>query len=170
MHSRPDPSEHAPYFGKYIALVPDGDIVQSLAAVRDETLSVLKSVSAEKSLHRYAPGKWSIRESYVHLIDAERVFGYRALRFGRGDQTPLSSFDQDSYVGPSEADARDWSGILEEYRVVRAATISLFGNLPAAAWTRTGISNGIQTSVRALAYIAAGHDIHHRNLLRQHYL
>ena len=167
---RPDSSEFAPYYGKYISLVPDGDIVQTLARERDTTLEVLQSVSAEKSRFRYAAGKWSIRESYVHLIDGERIFSYRALRFARADQTPLASFEQDAYVGPSGADARDWSGIIDEYRVVRAATIALFANLPADAWTRTGIASANPVSVRAVAWMIAGHDVHHRNLLREKYL
>jgi hypothetical protein len=166
MPSRPDPSEHAPYYGKYTALVPDGDIVQTLASQRDITLQVLAAISPEQSLYRYAPGKWSIRESYVHVIDAERVFAYRALRFARADQTPLASFEQDSYIGPSGADAREWPGIIDEYRQVRAATLALFANLPTGAWPRSGVASGNPVSVQALAYIIAGHDIHHRNLLK----
>jgi hypothetical protein len=167
---RPDPSEHQPYYGKYTSLVPDGDIVHTLAAQRGVTLALLESVPAEKSLHRYAADKWSVRECYVHLTDTERIFGYRALRFARGDQTALAGFEQNDYVGPSGADSRDWPGIVEEYRVVRAATIALFANLPSEAWARYGVASGNPISVRALAWIVAGHDIHHRNLLRERYL
>ncbi len=170
MTSRPEASEHAAYFGKYISLVPDGDIVQTLASERDITLRLLESVPAEKSLFRYAPGKWSMRECYVHLADSERVFAYRALRFARADPSPLLSFEQDNYVAASGADARDWPGIVDEYRAVRAATLALFANLPAEAWTRTGTASGNPVTVRAIAYIIAGHDVHHRNLLREHYL
>lgn len=170
MTTRPDASEYASYFGKYISLVPDGDIVATLAAERDRTLAVLTGVSAEKSLHRYAFGKWSIRECYVHITDAERVFSYRALRFARADQTPLASMEQDDWVGPSGADARDWKGIIDEYRVVREATLALFQNLPADAWARVGTASGNEVSVRAIAYIIAGHDLHHRRLLQEKYL
>ncbi|HWC97014.1 MAG TPA: DinB family protein [Candidatus Sulfopaludibacter sp.] len=170
MTTRPDASEHAPYYAKYTSLVPEGDIVQTLVTQLDTTLRILNTVSEEKSLYRYAPGKWSIREAYVHVTDAERVFTYRALRFARADQTPLASMEQDAWVGPSGADARPWQGIVEEYLAVRTATVALFGNLPAEAWTRTGIASGHPVSVRALAYIVAGHDIHHRNLLQQQYL
>jgi hypothetical protein len=170
MITRPDPSEHQPYYGKYIALVPDGDIVRTLAAERDATLALLSATPAEKSLHRYAPGKWSIRECYVHLTDTERIFAYRALRIGRADQTPLAGFEQDNYVGPSEADSRDWAGIVDEYNAVRAATIALYANLPHAAWTRAGNASGNPITVRALSWITAGHDIHHRNLVRERYL
>ena len=170
MTDRPDASQYASYFGKYITLVPDGDIVQTLSAERDNTLAVLSGVSAEKSLHRYASGKWSIRETYVHLCDAERVFAYRALRFARADQTPLASFEQDHYIGPSGADDREWQGIIEEYRTVREASISLFANLPVDAWGRIGTASGNEMSVRAIAYVIAGHDLHHRKLLKEKYL
>lgn len=170
MTPRPAASEHQPYYSKYIALVPDGNIVQTLAAERDATLALLGTVSATKSLHRYTAGKWSIRDCYVHLTDTERIFSYRALRIARGDQTPLPGFEQDGYVGPSEADSRDWPSIVDEYRAVRAATIALFANLPLAAWTRTGIASGNPITVNAIAWITAGHDIHHRNLLRERYL
>lgn len=169
MTTRPDASEHAPYYGRYTSLVPDGDIVETLATVRDATLAVLESISEEKSLYRYAPGKWSIRDCYVHLIDAERIFTYRALRFARADQTALAGFEQDGYVGPAAADARSWQSIVDEYRLVRAATIALFANLPEQAWTGTGSASGNPVSVRAIAYITAGHDIHHRNILRDKY-
>jgi len=115
MNTRPDASEHAPYYGKYTSLVPDGDIVQTLLAERDTTLAVLQSISDEKSLYRYAPGKWSIRECYVHLTDTERIFTYRALRFARADQTALAGFEQDNYVIPSGADSRPWQNIIDEY-------------------------------------------------------
>lgn len=170
MSIRPAASEHQPYYSKYIALVPEGDIVRTLATERDTTLGFLDTVTAEKSLYRYEPGKWSIRESYVHLTDTERIFSYRALRIARGDQTPLPGFEQDDYVAPSAADSRDWSSIVDEYRAVRAATIALFANLPNEAWTRAGTAGGNPISVRAIAWIAAGHDIHHRILLREKYL
>jgi uncharacterized damage-inducible protein DinB len=169
MTSRPDASEHAPYYGKYTSLVPDGDIVQTLLAQRDTTFAVLQSISDEKSLYRYAPGKWSIRQCYVHLIDTERIFTYRALRFARADQTALAGFEQDNYVIPSGADSRSWQSIVDEYRTVRAATVALFANLPEDAWSRTGTASNNPVSVRAIAYITAGHDIHHRNMLREHY-
>jgi len=170
MRSRPEASEHAPYYGKYVALVSDGDIVQTLAAERDATLELLRGIPEEKTLHRYAEGKWSIKENCVHVTDIERVLSYRAVRIARGDQTPLASVDQDSLVPASEADARDWGSIIEEYRLVREATIALFANLPEPAWARTGTASGNPVSVRALAYILAGHDIHHRKLLREKYL
>jgi hypothetical protein len=170
MSNRPVSSEYQPYYEKYISLVPDADILQTLAAVREDTLRVLTAVSAEKSLHRYADGKWSIRECYTHLTDTERIFSYRALRFARADQTALAGFEQDNYVGPSGANSCPWPDIVEEYRAVRAATIALFANLPSDAWTRTGVASGNPISVRAIAHIIAGHDLHHRTLLQERYL
>jgi DinB superfamily len=170
MTLRPEPSEYAPYYGKYISLVPEGDIVRTLEAEAASTLALLHSITEEQSLHRYAAGKWSIRETYVHLTDTERIFSYRALRFARGDKKELQGFEQDDYVAPSAADSRSWQSIVEEYSAVRQATIALFRNLPSDAWTRTGIASGNLISVRALAYNIVGHDLHHRKLLRERYL
>ncbi len=170
MIGRPGSSEYADFYAKYVGLVGDGDVVGGLAAEWKTTRALLESISAEKSLHRYAPGKWSIREMTVHVSDAERVFAYRALRFARADQTALPGFEQDDYIVPSAADQRDWAGIIEEFDTVRAATLSLLRNLPADAWTRTGVASGKPISVRALAFIIAGHELHHRRILHDHYL
>jgi len=170
MSERPLASEYAPYFGKYVALVPDGDIVELFGSIEQTTLGVLRGVSEERSLHRYAAGKWSIREMYLHLVDAERVFSYRGLRIARGDQTPLAGFEQDDYIGPSAADLRSWKSILEEYSVVRRATVALFQNLPSDAWMRSGTASEKPVTVRAIAYIIAGHDLHHTSILQERYL
>jgi uncharacterized damage-inducible protein DinB len=169
--TRPTPSEYAPFYEKYVALVPESDSFLDLfEAQTAATLAALGEVGEDKSLHRYAPGKWSIRESFVHVADTERIFTYRALRFARGDGRELTGFDQDEYILPSEADRRTWSSIVNEYAAVRQATLALFRNLPADAWTRTGTANNHGVSVRALAYITAGHELHHMALLRERYL
>jgi hypothetical protein len=170
MTGRPASSEYAEFYAKYVALVESEDVVADLRSQWAETKPLLDSISSERSLHRYAPGKWSIRELVLHISDAERVFAYRALRFARADQTPLPGFEQDDYIGPSAADSRDWHGIVEEFATVRAATLSLLGNLPKDAWTRTGIASGKPVSVRALAYVIAGHELHHRSILQSRYL
>lgn len=167
---RPEPSEYTPYIGKYIALVAGDDL---FAAFRDETAAtqeLLGAVTEEKSLHRYAPGKWSIRETYVHLVHVERILGYRALRFARGDRTELPSFEPEDFVAPSKADFRSWSSIVEEYDAVRPATIALFRNLREDAWLRTGTGGGYVLSVRAVAWNILGHDAHHRTIVRERYL
>lgn len=172
MTTAPAPSEYAAFYQTYVKLVPLGGegIVALLEAQTLTTLDALRQVSEEKSLHRYAPGKWSIRESFVHVSDTERIFSYRALRFARGDQKELAGFDQDDYILPSEADTRTWKSIVEEHEAVRMATLHLFRNLPESAWTRIGSANGNPVSVRALATITAGHELHHLSLLRDRYL
>ena len=166
---RPDSSEHAPYYGRYIALVPEGDLFAIFDVETKATRDFLGSVTDERSLHRYAAGKWSLRETYVHLVDSERIFGYRALRFARGDRTELSGFEPDDYTPHSGADARSWPSIVEEYAAVRAATLAFYRSLPAEAWSRAGVASGARVTVRALAYITVGHDIHHRTLARERY-
>lgn len=170
MNSKPNPSEYGEYYGKYIALVPEGDYIPTFQEITATTHNLLTSISEEKSLHRYAPGKWSIRESWLHVADTERIMCYRALRFARGDEKELAGFDQDPYVALSEAQARSWRSIVEEYFAVRQATLAFYRNLPADAWTRKGVASGNPWTVRALAYTAAGHDLHHRKLLREKYL
>jgi hypothetical protein len=131
---------------------------------------MLEAISEEQSLHRYAPGKWSIREVVAHINDTERLFTFRAFWFARALGEPLPSFDQDIAASHAGADERPWRSHLDEFHAVRAATIALFRNLPAEAWTRRGVASGNPFTVRALAYIAAGHVAHHLRLLREQYL
>lgn len=170
MIGRPEPSEHIPYFDRYIALVPGEDVLAAFESVTEATRSFLEAIPPDRSLHRYDPAKWSVREAWVHVLDCERVFVYRALRLARGDEIDLEGFEPDDWAAPSAADARSWPSILSEYGDVRRATIAFFRNLPAEAWSRAGNAGGNRLSVRALAYIAVGHDIHHRTLIRERYL
>ena len=170
MTGRPASSEHVPYHGKYIALVPGEDVLAAFENQSAATRTFLASISSDKSLHRYDPAKWSVREAWVHVLDCERVFVYRALRLARGDTAALEGFEPDRWGPPSGADARSWRSILLEYEDVRRATIAFFRNLPEDAWLRTGKVGGNFVSVRALAWIAVGHDIHHRTVIRDLYL
>jgi hypothetical protein len=167
---RPGPSEHAPYYGKYIALVDGHDAVAALELSTRESESLLRSISEERSHHRYAPEKWSLREVFVHITDVERVFAYRALRVARGDETALEGFDPDTWMHRAGADARQWPDIAREVESVRAATMSLFHSLPREAWTRAGTADDSPVTVRALAYIIAGHEMHHRQVIAEKYL
>jgi DinB superfamily len=166
----PDRSEAAEYYFTYIDQVPGGDICQTLEAQLGETLALLHGISEEDSLRRYAPGKWSIREVVSHVNDTERVFVFRALWFARGFDSPLPSFDQNVAIAAANADDRPWRSHVDEFRAVRTATLTFFQNLPADAWARRGVASGNPFTVRALAYIAAGHVTHHTNILRQRYL
>jgi hypothetical protein len=167
---RPDRTEAADYYFTYIDKVGDGDILEILHRQEPEYRGLLESISDEKSLARYAPGKWSIREAQAHVNDTERLFAFRALWFARGLELPLPSFDQNAAVAAAAADARSWRSHIDEFTRVRAATIALFAGLPAEAWTRRGTASGYTFTVGALAYICAGHVAHHAKLLRERYL
>ena len=167
--SRPDRSESADYYFTYIDQVPDGDICEILRAQSAGVLNLLERISEDQSLHRYAPGKWSIREVLRHLNDGERLFVFRAFWFARGFDSPLPSFDQNVAVATSGADERSWPSHVQEFRSVREATLTFFDSLPKDAWTRRGIASDNPFSVRALAYITAGHVAHHVRILRDEY-
>lgn len=170
MKSRPEEGEYNPYYGKYIALVPDGDIVRTLSDQLSETLSTLKRIPESSAGYRYAEGKWSVKELLGHLTDAERLFVYRALCIARGDKQSLPGFEEDDYVRGASFDSLPLARIVAEFESVRAATISFFENLNDEAWARQGTANGSGVSVRAIAYILGGHERHHRQVLKDRYL
>ncbi|WP_426492233.1 DinB family protein [Hymenobacter sp. 102] len=168
-HTLPAATEYAPYYHTYVKLIP-GDPLDALRQQPRELRQLLAGLTEEQGTFRYAPGKWSIKENLVHMLDTERIFAYRALRIGRGDTTPLPGFEQDDYVPVSGADARSFTDILAEYDAVRAATLSLLESFTAEAVSRQGTASGQPVSVRALAYILPGHEAHHLTLLRERYL
>ncbi|HEY2934051.1 MAG TPA: DinB family protein [Acidobacteriota bacterium] len=170
MIGRPESNEAAPYYFRYIERISSDDIVGRLETQLEETLSFLAGISEEKSLHRYAPEKWSIRQVLNHLNDCERVFLFRALWFARGFDSPLPSYDQEVSVRAAAADEFSWASHVEEFRRVRLATLSFFRNLPSEAWMRSGIASGNSFTIRALAYILAGHVVHHTAILEERYL
>ena len=168
--ARPASDEYAPDYEKYIALVPEGDIVTTLAKHLDTTLQFLRGIDEAQANKRYAPGKWSIKEVVGHLIDSERVFVYRAMRFARNDKTPLSGFEQDDYVRGANFDDRQLADLAQEFEYVRLGAIQLFESLSEEAWSRRGAANDNEVTVRALAYIMAGHEAHHVSVLKSRYL
>ncbi len=170
MTGRPAPTEAAPYYSTYIDRIASDDVVAALEGQIDPTLRLLAAITEEKSLHRYAPDKWSIRELVNHVSDTERVFLYRALWFARGFDTALPGFDQNVAVPHAAADQFSWSSHIADFKAVRAATLTFFRNLPDGAWTQTGLASGNPVSVRALAYIIAGHVAHHIAILQERYL
>ncbi len=167
--NRPQASEYAPYFEKYVAMVPDGEIVETLEAQLRETKLLLARLSEKEAEFRYAEGKWSVKEVLGHISDQERVFAYRLLRIARGDQTPLAGFEQDDYVKTGNFAARSLAELLEEFTVVRRATIALVRSLDEAAWLRRGVANQKEISVRAQVFLIAGHERHHRLVLQERY-
>jgi len=170
MTTRPDSNEYAPYYGKYIALVPEGDIAATLASQLESMLSLLRPLSEEQGNYSYAPGKWSIKQLLGHVMDSERVFACRALRIGRNDQTPLPGFEQDDYVANANFNARTLESLLQEFAAVRQASVQLFKHFTEEEWLRRGTANDNKVSCRALAYIIAGHSIHHTNMIESRYL
>ncbi len=168
--SKPAESEFLPYYEKYIALVPDGDVIATLSSQMAETQSLLRALPASVATYRYAPDKWSVNEVVGHIIDSERIFAARALRFGRNDATPIPGFEQDDYVRNATFDAYPLSELASELDAVRRSTVFLFRHMDEQAWTRRGLANNAEVSVRALAYIIAGHELHHRAILSTRYL
>lgn len=168
--TRPIAGEFAPYYGNYVAQVADGDIRVTLRTQQRAVLDALAGVSEARGDRAYGVGKWTLKESVLHMIDTERVFAYRLLRVARADATPLPGFDQDRWVPTSDAALRTVASLAEEFSAVRAATLTLVDSLTPAAWTRTGTASEKPVSSRAIAWIIAGHTAHHMTLLREKYL
>ncbi len=167
--TRPKPEEYAPYFETYISKVPDGDILEILENQCGEMLDMLEAISEDKQLSTYAPGKWTVKEALGHLIDTERVFAYRLMRIARNDQTPLPGFEQDDFVKYADSNNREWEDLLEDYESVRMATLSLVRQMKGDCWDRKGNASGKDLTVRAAAYIIAGHERHHLQIFREKY-
>jgi DinB superfamily len=167
---RPNKTEYAAYYETYVSLVEEIDIVSAMRNQADELREIFSQITDEKGLYRYATGKWSIKELLGHLIDGERVFAYRALRFARADKTELAGFDQDPYIENASFDAVNLQDLLEEILSLRNANTLFFNNLTDEAWSRTGVASENEISVRAIAYILVGHIRHHVKILKEKYL
>jgi hypothetical protein len=167
--ARPQPGEYAPYYERYISLVQGEDILNTLDQQRRDTMTLLCGRDEEDGDFRYAPGKWSAKEVLGHVCDTERVFAYRAMRFSRADATPLEGFEQDDYVRNGPFARSSLADLIEDFIAVRRATLSLLRYIDEAAWTRRGIANKNEVTVRGLAYIIAGHELHHRGILEEKY-
>jgi hypothetical protein len=170
MLKRPESNEYSPYHTGYIIQVPEGELIQILEQQVKDTILLLNNVSAEKAGFRYAPEKWSIKEVIGHMTDTERIMTYRLLRFSRGDDTALAGFEEDAYVRGAAFDSAFLEDLLENLAAVRKSTLALLKSLAPEAFLRTGSANQNVLSVRAIAYIIAGHELHHRNVLIERYL
>ena len=168
--ARPSADEYASFYETYVSLVPDGDVVGTLSRQLDETLALLRNVPAAQEDFSYEPGKWSVKEVVGHMTDAERIFSYRALCIARGDKANLPGMDQDDYMSSATFSKRRLPDLAAEFEYVRRATLSLLRHLDEGAWLRRGTANDNEITVRALAYILAGHEAHHVNVLRERYL
>jgi hypothetical protein len=166
---RPGTDEYAPFYADYVGRVPETDILTALEAQIEVVRAAFAAVPAERHGYRYAPGKWSVRELAGHLVDVERVFAYRALRFARGDATPLPGFDEGAFVRHAASEARRLTDIVDEIVLLRRADVLMYRGLPPAAWSRRGVANDSAMSVRALAYASVGHIRHHLEVLQTRY-
>ena len=169
MH-RPETNEYAPYYDKYVSKINEEDILDVLERQPEELADLFRDLPEQKGLDAYEVGKWSMKESISHVIDGERIFGYRALRISRGDETPIEGFEQDGYIENSHANERSFADLLEEFSLQRRANMLMLRNLRENAWKRMGTASGVAVSVRALAYIMAGHVRHHQVIFKEKYL
>jgi hypothetical protein len=167
---RPDPSEHAEYYARYVALVPDGDIATTLRDQLGETVEMLRAIPTERETFRYAEEKWTLREVIGHLIDTERMFAFRALAMAREDGVDLPGMDQDAWSTGSNAADRSLDDLIEEWISVRRSNVHLFGTMPAGAGDRKGRASGFEFTVRSFPWIIAGHELWHRHLIRRDYV
>ena len=168
--SRPEPGDYAPYTKPYIDTVGERDVLAVLRSNLDEMAEFYMNVPDNKWLYRYDEGKWSIPELLLHIMDAEQIFTYRILRIARGDQTPMAGFDENMYVDNCDISHRSRLSLVDEYRTTRLATLSLIEGLDEAAWQRAGTASGHRVTVSALCYLIAGHELHHKNVIRERYL
>jgi hypothetical protein len=167
---RPSIKEYNTYFERYVKLVPEGDIRDILIQSLKNTTDVFSTVTEDQANYQYAPGKWNLKEVLGHITDNERIMSYRLLRIARGDKTPLAGYDQDALMSGATFDKCPLPDLLEDYTVVRRATLTLFRGISEEAWSRRGIVNDSESSARAWAYIIAGHELHHMNVIKEKYL
>jgi DinB superfamily len=166
---RPKTGEYHPYYDRYISLIPGNDIIGTLEKQFPKTIALLSGRTEEESNFRYAPGKWTLKEVLGHMNDTERIMAYRLLRISRGDQTPIEGYEQDDYISDGPFAGLTLAALIEEFKTIRASTLTLLRNLRPQDWTRGGVANKNEISVRALAYVIAGHELHHRSILEERY-
>ncbi|GIO12382.1 hypothetical protein J19TS2_19370 [Cohnella xylanilytica] len=170
MRGRPGTDEYGSFFGNYVSLTPEGDLIEILRKQGEDTLELLGSFTEEQGAYRYAPGKWSLKEAFGHIVDNERIMSYRLLRIARGDTTPLPGYDQDILVPGAGFDSLPIRQLAEDYAAVRQATLTLLRGLSEEAWLRKGTASNTTISARALACVICGHELHHLRIIRERYL
>lgn len=170
MKNQIEQSEYAPYYQTYIKLVTEGDIIKILEKQLNETISLLEGISDEQALHRYAPGKWSVKEVLGHIADTERIMSFRLLSVARGETAPLPGYDDRLYVENANFNSQSIDDLLQNLSAIRKSTLHLLKSLSQEALVRRGNANGFEVSARAIAFIIAGHELHHRNIVMERYL
>jgi len=166
----PREGEYDPYYQGYVERVPAGELATMLERGLAESLGLMRSFSEEQGVHSYAPGKWTLKEVFGHIIDTERILAYRALAIARGESQSIPGFDQDAYVDQGSFVARSWANLADEYEHVRRANLALFATFDGTTWRRSGTANDVPVTVRSLAHIIAGHEAHHLAIVRERYL
>ena len=169
MH-KPKSNEYPSYYNRYIDLIKSDDILSVLENQNQEMHDLLSRIGEEAAAFRYAPEKWSVKEVIGHVIDVERIFAYRALRFARNDKTPLPEFDEDDYVKYANFDSRTLIDLSDEFRIARESTLTMFYGFDNDIYNREGIASGFKFTVRSIPYIIAGHEAHHRQIIRERYI
>lgn len=170
MKQNMDTTEYAPYYEPYVKRVPNGDIIEILSSQSEDTANLISDLNEEQAMHRYGEGKWSVKEVIGHFTDTERIMAYRLLAIARGDASILPGFDDQAYVKNAHFDQLSLQQLSQNFLSVRQSTIQLLKSLPNEVWTKSGNANGSQVTVRALAYIIAGHELHHRSIIEERYL
>jgi len=167
---RPHPSEYGDAYAHYLASAPEGDLLALLRAQATEVAALFGPLTETQGAHRYAPGKWSLKDLLQHLSDAERIFAYRCLRIGRGDATPLPGFEEDDYAAAAKADAHSVANLLTDFHATREASLTLFQSLSDSAWDQKGSTSGKVITARCIPYICLGHADHHLAIIRERYM
>lgn len=170
MTKKPSTEEYPKYYDPYIALVSEGSIENILINQLEETTALLSNLEEAQTNYRYADGKWTLKEVIGHIIDTERIMSYRFLRISRGDRTPLAGFDENQYVEGASFHSRLVTDLIEELIAVRHSTLTQMRGLTEESWSRKGIANDTEISARAIAYIIAGHELHHVKIIKEKYL
>lgn len=170
MQTKPETSEYAPFYSVYIDAIAQQSVIRVLESQPTELQDIFTGINDSDGTYAYADGKWTIKQLLGHIIDCERIFAYRVLRISRGDETPIEGFEQDAYIANAYANERSFADLLEEFKLIRRANLILFYNLRDEDWLRMGTASNSRVSVRALAYIMAGHVRHHTKILRERYL
>jgi uncharacterized damage-inducible protein DinB len=170
MIQKPAVTEYPTFFATYIERVASDNLLQELEDNSKQTIAILEGLTEKQASFRYAPGKWSLKEVIGHMVDTERIMSYRALRIARGDATPLPGFDEKTYVSHSEFSERSLESLLHSFSIVRQATLNLLEQFPADAWLRVGVVSNNEITVRALGFIIAGHELHHRDVIIERYI
>jgi uncharacterized damage-inducible protein DinB len=169
-NQRPEASEYAEYYNGYVKLVPEGDLLSVLYELHNKTVALLKDLSENQALFRYGPMKWSIKEVLGHITDTERIMSYRILSIARGETIALPGYDENEYVKKANFDRQSLGDLIESYTIVRKSTLHLVKSLDEEAWLRRGFANNYEISVRALAAIIVGHELHHLQIIKERYI